>query len=444
MNLAARDKKFVEKLAKLEGLPFDYVMGTLERDRSFAGDRIVSLQLTSYEGAELDVSALDALVTLYASGNELKKITLGTQSKVETLRVQGSPLASIDLSGCAALTSLELSRCAVKRVPALPPRLTKLSLADNALDEFKLASTTLETLDVTRCKLLELDLSKLPALRRLDCAFNAIPRLDLKKHEQLHTLWCQGNHGEIVLPARAPFKYLVISENPRKKLDASAYPKLETLFADGAGLASLKLGNPALTNLHCDNNALRKLDLAGAPALRFLEANANGLQSLDLRVVPKLQELELDPHVEVECTELQKHVLPVLRARFGLPKPTKTIAKMDLYQLHAFVGQYNWDDGAKALLQVVRHPACTLETALHVYWLSEPAEYAAFAKAKDAPKTERPWVELLKEIETGVTKKKFARGPFGFDVRNVDGVDLSDDDAAIPSPMREPVKPVLT
>jgi Leucine-rich repeat (LRR) protein len=442
MELAPRDKKFVEKLAKSDGLPLDYVIGTLERDKSFEGNRLVSLSLASYVGDELDLTGLDALVKVSVSGEELVKLKLGALPKLVSLVVQESPLASIDLSGCTALESLELSQCPeMTRAPSLPPRLVKLSLAYDALEEFALASTTLESLDVTRCGLRALDVSKMPALVRLDCAFNAIPRLDLAAHERMHTLWCQGNGGEIVLPSRAPFTVLVLSGNPRKKLDARAYPKLETLFVDAAGLTALTLDNPALTNLHCGDNALTKLDLAGAPALRFLHAKGNALRSLDLRAVPKLGELEMDPGVEIECTELQKHVLPALRARYGLPKPTKTISKMDLYQLHAFVASYNWDAGPKALRDVVRHPRCTLETALHVYWLSEPAEYAAFASAKAAPKTERSWALLLKEIETGVAKKKFARGPFGFDVRNVDGVDLSDDHPAIPPLMREPVKP---
>jgi hypothetical protein len=439
MKLATRDAQFVEKLAKLEGLPLDYVMGTLERDKSFEGDRLVSLSLASYEGDELDLTGLDALQKVHVSGDELASMKLGTLPKLASLSVQGSPLASIDLSGCAALVSLELARCALKCVPALPSRLTKLSLADNALEEFTLASSTLESLDVTRCELRALDVSKLPGLLRLDCAFNAIASLDLRAHGTMHTLWCQGNAGEIVLPSRAPFRVLVISKNPRQKLDASAYPKLETLFVDGAGLVTLALDNPALTNLDCGNNALTKLDLAGAPSLQYLKANANALRALDLRAAPKLRELDIDPKVEIECTDLQKHVLPDLRARYGLPKPTKTISKMDLYQLHAFVAQYNWDSGPKALRDVVRHPACTLETALHVYWLSEPGEFAAFATPRDAPKAERPWVELLKEIETGVATKKFARGPFGFDLRNIDGADFSDDHPAIPPLMREPV-----
>jgi hypothetical protein len=232
----------------------------------------------------------------------------------------------------------------------------------------------------------------------------------------------------------------VVSKNPRSALDAGTFPTLKTLFIDSTGLRALTLANPVLEHLDCSENELASLDAASAPALRWVKAQKNPLRSLDIRKLAKLAELAVDPNVDVRGTDLQKHVLPVLRAKFGLPKPTKTIAKMDLYQLHAFVSDYNWDDGPKALFQIVRHPACTLATALLVYWQSEPAELSTFATPKDAPKTERPWVELLREIESGVAKKRFARGPLPFDVRDVGGVDLSNADAAIPARMREVVK----
>jgi hypothetical protein len=439
-ELAARDKKFVEDLAKVDDLPFDYVMGTLERDRSFESDRIVSLSLSSYDAATLDLRGLDALTKVSVSSDELETITLGALPKLVSLKVETEALGALDLSGCTALTSLDLARCGLEKLPALPPRLTALKVADNPLGAFVLTWPTLESLDVTRCELSALDVSKLPGLRRLDCAFNTIKKLDLGKLDRLEVLWCQGNGAELRLPPKAPLTKVAVGKNPLRAFDASRYPKLTMLFVDDGALSSLTLDNPALEHLDCAKNALSQLDVASARALRILTANENPIRSLDLRALPKLRELAIDTTVTVECTDLQKHVLPDLRARFGLPKPTKTIAKMDLYQLHAFVDAYNWDDGPKALFQVVRHAECTLATAMLMYWQSQPAEFSSFAKPKDAPQSERKWVELLREIEAGVAKKKFARGPLSFDVHDVGGVDLSDDDAAIPAHMRVVVK----
>jgi hypothetical protein len=74
-----------------------------------------------------------------------------------------------------------------------------------------------------------------------------------------------------------------------------------------------------------------------------------------------------------------------------------------------------------------------------VYWKSEPNELSQYAKAKDAPRGEQKVVELLREIETGVKSKRFVVGPIPFDVHDVDGVDLSDDDPKIPASMRAPI-----
>jgi len=89
---------------------------------------------------------------------------------------------------------------------------------------------------------------------------------------------------------------------------------------------------------------------------------------------------------------------------------------------------------------VVRHPHCSVATALLVYWKTEPADFSGYRAAKDAPRAERQTVELLREIEAGVKAKRFARGPIPFDVHDVHGIDLDDGDPAIPAYMRAPVR----
>jgi hypothetical protein len=273
--------------------------------------------------------------------------------------------------------------------------------------------------------------------------FDRIRELDLSRARGLEALACSGNGAaSITLPEGAPLRELAISKNPRERFDASAYPALTKLFVDGAGLRSLTLANPALEHLSAGENALGALDVSGARALRVLRVSKNPLPALNVRALDGLRQLEVDASVDVACTELQRHTLPALRARSGLPAPTRKISEMDAFQLHAFVQRYNWDDGAKRLFEVVRSPACSLATALLVYWKSEPGDLARYATARSAPRAEREWVELLREIEAGVANAKKPRwkaNAIAFDVRDVDGVDLSDDDPAIPAAMLAPV-----
>jgi hypothetical protein len=306
--LARADDRFLSRLAKIKGLPKDYLLGTLERDGGVRDGRIVSLSLVGFEGTSLDVSDLDALERLEVVGRHqpdgttkgpLASIVLGELPRLERLGLEGFPaLAELDLSGCPALLELAIPRDGFEAAPALPPKLDALSLDGNAaLRACSLRSRTLRRLDVSRCGL--------DALEALSCSGNGAP--------------------DITLPEGAPLRELAMSKNPRERFDASAYPALAKLFVDGAGLRSLTLANPALE---------------------------------------------------------------------------------------------------------------------HLYWKSEPGDLARYATAKSAPRAEREWVELLREIEAGVANAKKPRwkpNAIAFDVRDVGGVDLSEDDPAIPAAMRAPV-----
>jgi hypothetical protein len=200
----------------------------------------------------------------------------------------------------------------------------------------------------------------------------------------------------------------------------------------------LTLNNPKLQHLDCSKNLLTSLDFSNARSVRNLNAESNRFQKLDLEALHRLSNLTLDSTTGVACTELQKHTLPTLRARFGLPKPTKTLSKMDLFQLHAYVQSYNWDDGEKRLFEVIRHPECSLATALLVYWQSQLHDFSGYRKPKDAPRDEQKLVELLREIEAAVEARRFAPGLIAFDATDVNGVDISHADPKIPNCMRAP------
>lgn len=433
--LAPPDQRFLARVAKVEGLPEEHVLHRIAGDHGVEAGRLVAVRLVGYEGTSLDVSALVALRSLCVTG-DLRELTLGELPLLASLDVSESQVTSLDLTGLPALVQLNVSQSKLAILPRLPEGLRALACADLPLGAVSLRSASLSKLDVTRCGLAELDVSGLPALSSLECSFNRIGALDLRSLDRLEILWCTGNQAALTLPASAPLARLSIGKNRLDALDAGAFLQLELLFVDGMGLGELNLENPKLDHLDCSTNDLATLDLSRAPRIGTLEAKGNRLRELDLRPLHRLQGLSIDREVDIRCTELQKHTIPTLRARFGLPGPTRTIAKMDAYQLHAVANHHNWDDGEKRLFQVIRHPACTLATALLVYWKSEPQEFTAFASARDAPRGDRTIVELLREIEAGVEAGRYAKGPIPFDARDVGGVDLSDDDPGIPAVMR--------
>ena len=187
-------------------------------------------------------------------------------------------------------------------------------------------------------------------------------------------------------------------------------------------------------------NQLHELDLGKAPRLSHLQLAGNPLSRIDVSPLRRLAEATFPSEAEIVCTELQKQTVPELRARFGLPKGSASLSKMGPYELHRFVEAYNWDDGEKKLFDVVGHSQCDRATALLVYWQSEPGEHTQYAKPEDAPKRERKMVQLLREIETKMAAGGFETALIPFDLHDVGGTDLSDDDKRIPSVMRKPVK----
>lgn len=65
-----------------------------------------SLRLNGNKLQTLDVSDCGALKSLFAYDNELSSMVLGIKSAMSTLHVAGNRLRSVDLSGCGALTTL--------------------------------------------------------------------------------------------------------------------------------------------------------------------------------------------------------------------------------------------------------------------------------------------------------------------------------------------------
>ncbi len=94
-----------------------------------------------------------------------------------------------------------------------------------------------------------------------------------------------------------------------------------------------------------------------------------------------------------------------------------TIADLDMYRwsalridgplLHRFATRYNWDEGVDLLRRCIRYPACSLATALLVYWRGQPYSFCQYAKRSAVPEHERPQYDLLKAIKGRVARKTY-------------------------------------
>ncbi len=89
---------------------------------------------------------------------------------------------------------------------------------------------------------------------------------------------------------------------------------------------------------------------------------------------------------------------------------------VDPLELHAFVSNWNCDQGVEPLLEVVKNPSCDLGTALWLYWANDPYYYSRYGTVDDASgKEERMMFDLFRIVEHRMALNDFATSLVPFD-----------------------------
>ena len=130
----------------------------------------------------------------------------------------------------------------------------------------------LERIYIGNSNLTSVDVSGNPALKYLDCSWNALSSLDVSSNPALEYLHCEGDHLSSLDVSNNPaLESLACSWNELSSLDVSKNPALKELRCDGTQLSSLDVSsNPALKKLYCDHTQLSNLDVSKNPALEYL------------------------------------------------------------------------------------------------------------------------------------------------------------------------------
>ena len=197
-----------------------------------------------------------------------------------TITVIGDNTTYLNRSG---LTSLDVSK---------NPALEKLECINGWLSSLDLGrNPALTYLDAKNNNISNLDLSNNRELKFLAVYQNELKSLDLSNNVALTRLECGYNNplSNIDLSNNIALEYLDITNFPQDfkakwgKLDVSNNPALKILYCSNQGLSELNLSNNlALTTLDCSLNYITNLDLSNNRALLGLACDSNRLTSLNL------------------------------------------------------------------------------------------------------------------------------------------------------------------
>ena len=155
-----------------------------------------------------------------------------------------------------------------------------LRLSRNKIEQIDLSRLpNLKELQITDNKLAELSLSATPKLEELYCGYNKLTQLHVEQTPLLSVLNCNDNQISALALASLPkLEIAVLSGNAfGESLDLSANKKLRVLDIENCQLTKVKLESEYLERIKANGNKLTELQLIPYPGL------ALNLHSLDVR-----------------------------------------------------------------------------------------------------------------------------------------------------------------
>lgn len=196
-------------------------------------------------------SRIASLTTLDVSSSSIKDLT-GIEDFVRliTLNCSSNQLVNLNLSKNTVLTTLDCKRNQLKALNLdKNSALTSVSCEENQIKSLDVSrSTSLTNLSCKQNEINSLDLSKNIALTIVNCAYNKLTLLNVSKNVNLTRLECERNQL-ITLDLNSPnLKILSCSYNNIASLDVSKCPKLTEFSCNNNNLSYL--------NLHNKNNTL--------------------------------------------------------------------------------------------------------------------------------------------------------------------------------------------
>lgn len=202
---------------------------------------------------QLDVSKNKALEKLICDGNELQELDLSNNEALKELSCYNNQLKRLDLSNNVVLEKVICNKNLIESI-SFPEEnyISSVNCNDNQLKS--------------------IDTKKLPALCELLCNYNEMQHIDTSGNQYLQILDISNNNGI--------------------KFDVSKNAELVRFICWGCGIEKLELSsNQKLKQLGCARNKIKKLDLYSNHELESLSCSYNNIEELNISPIAKLQNL---------------------------------------------------------------------------------------------------------------------------------------------------------
>ncbi len=232
------------------------------------------LEIQRNDFEDLDVSGLSSLVYLNASHNSLPNFHLNEHESIETLILENCKIETFNLNKYPNLITLILS-------------LNHKIEVDFGTDH------QIESLNLNKCSLNQIDVSSLEKLRDLSLLINNLTEIDLSNNELLEKVFLSTNQlTAINLNDNLALEFLDLNYNDLYALELSHLVNLTTLRCKENNISKLLLpSSNTLEELDCSNNLLSTLALHGNSKLKEFNCALNLFQDLDLSQLTELFDL---------------------------------------------------------------------------------------------------------------------------------------------------------
>ncbi|MDR1527719.1 MAG: hypothetical protein LBS46_08660, partial [Dysgonamonadaceae bacterium] len=243
--------------------------------------------------ASLDVSKNVNLTYLDCGNNTaLSTLDISTLTKLDSIDVSYTGIKSLDFSGCKEslkflkwnANNLTTAQFAATNIKVLT-NIKTINLANNNFTTGSLdlsGMSTVESIDLSTCKLTGINLTGCSGLKKLMIGFNSLTSLDLTPCPVLEELYCQRNLYLATLNIghlTATLKEITYNNTLIGDIDFTQFPKLEYVECQSITALAGKTLNfsqcPELKRLRCESTQISGLNLTGCTKLEELYAYSN-------------------------------------------------------------------------------------------------------------------------------------------------------------------------